>query len=249
LFVEAGGPPGVLNVVNGYGEVAGKALALHPDVSKISFTGSTEVGKLILQYAGQSNMKKVGLECGGKTPQIFFGDLPDMNRAVAAAYDGIFSNMGEVRNAGSRIFVEKDIYGDFLDQFIADGKDAYVPGDPLDRETNMGPLVTSEAQSRVLGVFESGKSQGAKLHFGGGVPSGMEAGCYVEPTLFSDVSNDMKIAKEEIFGPVASVIPFDNAEQVTQMANDTKDFLLGNFHIIADIGKQSRLYVTTCFHT
>ena len=221
LFVEAGGPPGVFNVVTGHGEEAGQSLALHQDVSKIGFTGSTEVGKLLLQYAGQSNMKKVGLECGGKTPQIFFGDLPDMNRAVAAAYDGIFSNMGEVCNAGSRIFVEKDIYGDFLDQFIADGKDAYVPGDPLDPETNMGPLVTSEAQSRVLGYIESGKSQGAKLHFGGGVPSGMEAGCYVEPTLFSDVSNDMKIAKEEIFGPVASVIPFDNAEQVTQMANDT----------------------------
>jgi gamma-glutamyl-gamma-aminobutyraldehyde dehydrogenase len=221
LFVEAGGPPGVFNVVNGYGEVAGKALALHPDVSKISFTGSTEVGKLILQYAGQSNMKKVGLECGGKTPQIFFADLPDMKRAVEAAYEGIYCNMGEMCNAGSRIFVEQSIYGDFVDQFIADGKDAYMPGDPLDPETNMGPLVTSEAQSRVLGYIESGKSQGAKLHFGGGVPSGMEAGCFVEPTLFSDVSNDMKIAKEEIFGPVASVIPFDNTEHVTQMANDT----------------------------
>lgn len=221
LFVEAGGPPGVFNVVNGYGEVAGKALALHPDVSKISFTGSTEVGKLILQYAGQSNMKKVGLECGGKTPQIFFADLPDMKRAVEAAYEGIFCNMGEMCNAGSRIFVEQSIYSDFVDQFIADGKDAYMPGDPLDPETNMGPLVTSEAQSRVLGYIESGKSQGAKLHFGGGVPSGMEAGCFVEPTLFSGVSNDMKIAKEEIFGPVASVIPFDNTEHVTQMANDT----------------------------
>jgi gamma-glutamyl-gamma-aminobutyraldehyde dehydrogenase len=140
LFVEAGGPPGVFNVVNGYGEVAGKALALHPDVSKISFTGSTEVGKLILQYAGQSNMKKVGLECGGKTPQIFFEDLPDMKRAVEAAYEGIYCNMGEMCNAGSRIFVEQSIYGDFLDQFVADGKDAYVPGDPLDPETNMGPL-------------------------------------------------------------------------------------------------------------
>ena len=221
LFVEAGGPPGVLNVVSGHGEEAGKALALHPDVLKIGFTGSTEVGKLLLQYAGQSNMKKVSLETGGKSPMIFFADLPNMDQAVGTAYDSIYANMGEVCNAGSRIYVERGIYADFVDQFIAQGQGAYTPGDPLDPETNMGPLVTAQAQKRVLGFIESAKSEGATLKFGGGVPSGLESGCFVEPTLFSDVNNDMTIGREEIFGPVASIIPFDTEEEVIGMANDT----------------------------
>ena len=221
LFVEAGGPPGVFNVVSGLGEVAGKALALHPDVLKIGFTGSTEVGKLLLQYAGQSNMKKVSLETGGKSPMIFFADLPDMDQAVDTAYNSIYYNMGEVCNAGSRIYVERSIYADFVDQFIAQGQGAYTPGDPLDPETTMGPLVTAQAQKRVLGYIESGKSEGATLKFGGGVPSGLEAGCFVEPTLFSDVSNDMTIGREEIFGPVVAVTPFEDMEEVAQRANDT----------------------------
>ncbi|MGH8264847.1 MAG: aldehyde dehydrogenase family protein, partial [Steroidobacteraceae bacterium] len=139
LFVEAGGPAGVFNVVNGLGEVAGKALALHPDVAKITFTGSTEVGKLILQYAGQSNMKQVSLECGGKSPQVFLADVADLDRAVIAAYRGIFSNMGEVCNAGSRLLVDRNLYGRFVERFVELGKDAYRPGDPLDPATNMGP--------------------------------------------------------------------------------------------------------------
>ena len=129
--------------------------------------------------------------------------------------------MGEVCNAGSRIYVERGIYADFVDQFISRGQGAYTPGDPLDPETNMGPLVTAQAQKRVLGFIESGKSEGATLKFGGGVPSGLEAGCFVEPTLFSDVSNDMTIGRDEIFGPVASIIPFDTEEEVIDMANDT----------------------------
>jgi gamma-glutamyl-gamma-aminobutyraldehyde dehydrogenase len=221
LFCEAGGPPGVLNVVNGMGEVAGKALALHPDVAKLTFTGSTEVGKLILQYAGQSNMKRVALECGGKSPQIFSGDLPDLERAVRAAVNGIYSNMGEVCNAGSRILVERSIYADFVDLFTSSGRDAYRPGDPLDPATNMGPLVTTEAQRRVLGYIDAGKREGAKLVFGGGVPSGFERGAYVAPTLFTDVDNRMTIAREEIFGPVASVIPFENLDEAVSIANDT----------------------------
>jgi len=221
LFVEAGGPPGVFNVVNGLGEIAGKALALHSDVAKVTFTGSTEVGKLMLQYAGQSNMKQVSLECGGKTPQIFLSDLPDLERAVAAAYNGIFSNMGEVCNAGSRLLVDRALYADFVDRFVADGREAYVPGDPLDPETNMGPLVTHEAQQRVLGFIESGQREGARLVFGGGVPDGLSAGAYVAPTLFADVRNDMKIAQEEIFGPVASVIPFEGIDEAIRIANDS----------------------------
>jgi gamma-glutamyl-gamma-aminobutyraldehyde dehydrogenase len=221
LFMQAGGPAGVLNVVNGLGEVAGKALALHGDVAKVTFTGSTEVGKLILQYAGQSNMKRVALECGGKSPQVFMADLPDLEGAVAAACDGIFSNMGEVCNAGSRLLVERAIYGEFLERFIVQGERAYAPGDPLDPSTRMGPLVTREAQQRVLGLIETGKREGARLHFGGSVPEGLEAGAFVSPTLFSDVRNDMTIARKEIFGPVASVIPFEGIDEAIRIANDT----------------------------
>jgi len=221
LFAEAGGPPGVFNVVNGIGETAGKALALHNGVAKISFTGSTEVGKLILQYAGQSNMKRVGLECGGKSPQIFMSDLPDLENAVSAAYNGVFANMGEVCSAGSRLLVERPIYNEFIERFIAEGEHAYQPGEPLNPETNMGPLVDHEAQGRVLGLIETGKNEGARLCFGGGKPQGLETGAYVNPTLFSDVRNDMTIARQEIFGPVASVIPFDGPDEAIRIANDT----------------------------
>ncbi len=220
LFIEAGGPPGVFNVVNGIGEVAGQALALHNDVDKVTFTGSTEVGKLMLKYAGQSNMKRVSLECGGKTPQIFMSDVADLDRAVASAYDGVFANMGEVCNAGSRLLVNRKIHDEFVDRFVAEGKEAYVPGDPLDPDTNLGPLVTDEAQQRVLSFIESGKEQGAELKFGGDVPDGL-TGAYINPTLFTKVDNSMRIAREEIFGPVASVIPFDTIDEAISIANDT----------------------------
>ena len=221
LFVEAGGPPGAFNVINGIGEVAGKALASHNDVDKITFTGSTEVGKLMLQYAGQSNMKKVSLECGGKSPQIFMGDLPDLERAVTAAFNGIYANMGEVCNAGSRLLVDRTIYDEFVDRFIAEGQHAYVPGDPLDPSTNLGPLVTREAQHRVLSMVEAGKQAGAQLAFGGTVPEDLQNGAYVTPALFTGVDNSMRIAREEIFGPVAAVIPFDGTNEAVSIANDT----------------------------
>jgi gamma-glutamyl-gamma-aminobutyraldehyde dehydrogenase len=220
LFIEAGGPPGVFNVVNGIGEVAGRALALHNDVDKVTFTGSTEVGKLMLQYAGQSNMKRVSLECGGKTPQIFMSDVADLDRAVTSAYDGVFANMGEVCNAGSRLLVDRKIHDEFVERFVTEGKDAYVPGDPLDPQTNLGPLVTDEAQQRVLSFIESGKEQGAELRFGGDEPDGLK-GAFINPALFTNVNNSMRIAREEIFGPVASVIPFDNVEEAISIANDT----------------------------
>jgi len=219
--MEAGGPAGVFNVVNGYGETAGKALALHDDVAKISFTGSTVVGKLIMQYAGQSNMKRVGLECGGKSPQIFMADLPDLEHAVNSAVEGIFSNMGEVCSAGSRLLVDRPIYDEFIERFIAQGQHAFVAGEPLDPSTNLGPLVDCESQQRVLGMIESGKREGATLHFGGDTPDGLKDGAYVNPTLFGNVRNDMLIARNEIFGPVASVIPFDGADQAIEIANDS----------------------------
>jgi gamma-glutamyl-gamma-aminobutyraldehyde dehydrogenase len=240
LFSRAGGPDGVFNVVNGMGEIAGKALALHDDVAKISFTGSTEVGKLILQYAGQSNMKRVGLECGGKSPQLFMADLPNLDRAIEAAYNGVFANMGEVCSAGSRLLVERPIYNDFVERFIEQGQNAYVPGEPLDPLTNMGPLVTKEAQTRVLGLIECGKKEGATLHFGGGIPDKLDAGAYVCPTLFGDVENSMTIARQEIFGPVASVIPFEGPEEAIAIANDTVYGLAAGIWT-SDIDKAFRL--------
>ncbi len=221
LFVEAGGPAGVFNVVSGLGEEAGRALALHEDVRKITFTGSTAVGKLILQYAGQSNMKQVALECGGKTPQVFLADVADLDRAVTAAYRGIYSNMGEVCNAGSRLLVDKAIHDRFVARFIELGREAFAPGDPLDPATNMGPLVTHDDQKRVLGLIEKGRKEGAKLEFGGGAPEKLKEGAYVCPTLFTSVKNDMTIARQEIFGPVASVIEFNGVDEAIAIANDT----------------------------
>ena len=195
-------------------------MALHIDVDKVTFTGSTEVGKLMLQYAGQSNMKRVSLECGGKTPQIFMSDVADLDRAVTSAYDGVFANMGEVCNAGSRLLVDRKIHDEFVEKFVAEGKDAYVPGDPLDPQTNLGPLVTDEAQQRVLSFIESGKEQGAELRFGGDEPDGLK-GAFINPALFTNVNNSMRIAREEIFGPVLVANPVDSLEEAITLANDS----------------------------
>lgn len=221
LFMEAGGPAGVLNVVQGLGEEAGKALALNMDVDKVGFTGSVEVGKLMLIYAGQSNMKRVTTECGGKTPQIIMADTPDLDRAVDYAIDGLYGNQGEVCNAGSRILVERCIHADFLERFLARSTERYQPGDPLDPATTMGPLVTRQHQQRVLSYIDIGRQEGAELVKGGGVPRGLERGCYVEPTLFAGVDNRMRIAQEEIFGPVGAIMAFDELEQAIGMANDS----------------------------
>lgn len=240
LFMEAGGPAGVFNVVNGLGETAGKALALHMDVRKLTFTGSTAVGKLIMQYAGQSNLKHVGLECGGKSPQIFLADLPDMDAAIEAAYSGIYENMGEVCNAGSRLLVERSIYDEFLERFDALGRNAYQPGDPLDPETSMGPLVTKADQQRVLGMVAQGCKEGARLVFGGDAPAELEPGAFVNPTLLADVTSDMSVAQQEIFGPVASVIPFDDVNEALTIANDT-DYGLAASVWSKDIDRALRL--------
>ena len=219
LFIEAGGPPGALNVVNGLGEHAGAALALHNDVMKIAFTGSTEIGKQMLVYAGQSNMKRVALECGGKSPQIFLGDLPDLDTAVSYAVNGIYGNMGEVCNAGSRLLIDKPIAKEFIARFIERGRSAYTPGDPLDPATNLGPLVTAGHRARVMGYVARGKSEGAKLEFGGTTPE--NPGAFIQPTFFSNVTNQMTIAREEIFGPVAAAIVVDGIEEAIAVANDS----------------------------
>ncbi|BBE73252.1 aldehyde dehydrogenase [Oharaeibacter diazotrophicus] len=221
LFVEAGGPAGVLNVVHGLGEEVGRALGLHMDVDKIGFTGSTEVGKLLMTYAGQSNMKRVTTECGGKTPQVVMADVEDIDLAVTYAVNGIYGNQGEVCNAGSRILVEAAIHDEFVDRFRARAAEAFRPGDPLDPATTMGPLVTAEHQKRVLGYIDVGRAEGASLAFGGGVPAGLEAGAYVEPTLFTGVANGMRIAREEIFGPVGTILKVADEAEAIAVANDS----------------------------
>ncbi len=184
------------------------------DVAKIAFTGSTEIGKQMLIYAGQSNMKRVALECGGKTPQIFLADLPDIDTAVTYAINGIYGNMGEVCNAGSRLLIDRPIAKEFIARFIEKGKTAYRAGDPLDPSTNLGPLVTASHRSRVMNYISRGKSEGARLEFGGNSPD--LPGAYVNPTLFTGVNNRMTIAQEEIFGPVAATIEVNGIAEALQ---------------------------------
>lgn len=221
LFVEAGGPAGVFNVVNGLGQDAGKALALHPDVAKISFTGSTAVGKQLMVYAGQSNLKRVALETGGKSPQIFIDDLEDLDTAVDYAIRGIYDNAGQVCNAGSRLLVHERIHDAFVARFLQRAPALYQPGDPLDPATSLGPLVCREQQDRVLGWVSTGVSEGAQLAFGGVPAADLPDGAYVLPTLFTGVSPAMAIAREEIFGPVAVVIPFTDEADAIRIANDS----------------------------
>ena len=239
LFIEAGGPAGVLNVVNGFGPEAGKALALHHDVEKIAFTGSAEIGKLMMVYSGQSNLKKVATECGGKSPHVIMADVQDLERAAATAAGGIFGNQGEVCSAGSRILVEKKILPDFLEIFKAKAQAGFQPGDPLDPATGMGPLVDLIQQKRVLNYIDIGKQAGAQCELGGGVPAGLEQGAFVAPTIFTGVTNDMTIAREEIFGPVASIMSFESYDEAVAIANDT-NFGLAAGIWTADLGRAHR---------
>ncbi|TXH32779.1 MAG: aldehyde dehydrogenase [Rhodospirillaceae bacterium] len=220
LAVEAGLPAGVLNVVPGYGETAGKAIGLHHDIDAVTFTGLTEVGKLFLQYAGQSNMKRVSLECGGKTPHIVMKDCDDLDGAARAAAWGIFFNQGEVCNAGSRLLVDEQIKDEFLEKLIAESA-ALMPNDPLDPGSKAGAMVTQEQMSRVLNYIKIGQEEGANLRLGGKQVRQNSGGYFIEPTIFDNVSSKMEIAQEEIFGPVLSTISFKTEEEAITIANDT----------------------------
>jgi gamma-glutamyl-gamma-aminobutyraldehyde dehydrogenase len=219
LAYEAGIPAGVFNVVPGSGE-PGKLLALHQDVDCLAFTGSTNVGKLIMQYAGQSNLKRVWLELGGKSPNIVMPDCPDLDRAASAAAGAIFYNMGEMCTAGSRLLVHRDIKAPFLDKLIAAAR-SYIPGNPLDPQTSMGAIVDNVQLERVLGYIETGRTE-AKLLLGGSRVKKESGGFYIEPTIFDVTTADATVAREEIFGPVLSVITFDTVEEAVEIANDSQ---------------------------
>ena len=217
-FADAGLPPGVVNIVTGLGET-GAAIVAHQDVDKIAFTGSAEVGKTIMRGAA-ATLKKISLELGGKSPNIFFADS-DFEPAVEGALFGVFFNQGEVCSAGSRILVQRPIYRKFVDAMVEKARTITV-GPPLDRGTKMGALVSREQFDRVRQYQEIGKKE-AKVAVGGGAAAvaGLERGFFVEPTIFYDVDNADRIAREEIFGPVASVIPFDSEADALRIANDT----------------------------
>lgn len=216
-FEEVGFPPGVVNMINGLGETTGAALVAHPGVDKIAFTGSAAVGKMIVKSAADT-LKRVTLELGGKSPNIFFSDA-DWEAAVDGALFGVFINQGEVCSAGSRILVQKKIYPKFVEAMTEKAKRIKL-GAPLERETKMGPLVSEEQYERVSSYLDVGRRE-AKVATGGGKPKQFGKGYYVEPTIFYDVDNSARIAREEIFGPVAAVIPFDGESDAIRIANDT----------------------------
>lgn len=219
LLHEAGMPPGVVNVVTGYGPVAGEALSRHPDVDRIAFTGSTETGRRIIE-ASSVNMKKLQLELGGKSPDIVFADA-DLDKAVPGAAMAVFTNSGQVCYAGTRLFVQRAIQEEFTARVAAFARTLKV-GDGMDPDVQLGPLISRKQMEKVLGYVEGAPGEGANLASGGQRLGGALAnGYFVEPTVFSNVSNAMRIAREEIFGPVISIIPFDTADEALALANDT----------------------------
>jgi len=206
-----------LNIISGYGPTAGAALAGHPDVDKVAFTGSTEVGQLIVQAAGKSNLKRVTLELGGKSPNIILADA-DFEHAVKMAHFGLFFNQGQCCTAGSRTYVQASIYDKFVEASVELAKKRVV-GDPFDAKVEQGPQVDKDQMTKILELIESGKKDGAVLCCGGKRHG--EKGFFVEPTVFKDVKDDMRIAKEEIFGPVMQLLKFDELDEVIERANNT----------------------------
>jgi len=217
LIVEAGFPEGVVNILPGYGPTAGQAIARHMDVDKIAFTGSTEVGHLIMEAAAQTNLKRVTLELGGKSPNIVFADA-DMDQAIEGSHFALFFNQGQCCCAGSRLFVERKAYDEFVQRSVDRAKRRTV-GDPFDAKTEQGPQVDDAQFEKVMSYIESGKKEGAQLLCGGGRVG--DRGYFIEPTVFAGVRDEMKVAQEEIFGPVMSIIAFDSLDEVIERGNKT----------------------------
>lgn len=218
LALEADIPSGVLNIVPGTGPVAGRALGLHGDVDCLAFTGSTATGKRFMQYSGESNLKQVWLECGGKSPHIVFDDCPDLDRAALAAAIGIFNNQGEVCIAGSRLYVQSGVYDAFMQKLEAHAA-AMQPGNPLDPAAAMGAIVDERQLARVMQYVESGQREGATLRVGGKRVRSETGGFYVEPTIFEVGAQSLTIVREEIFGPVLAASRFDTEDEALAMAN------------------------------
>src|SRR5580704_149396 len=247
LIQEAGFPDGVVNLLPGYGPTAGAALARHMDVNKVAFTGSTEVGHLIMKAAAESNLKRVTLELGGKSPNIVFADA-DMDKAIEGAHFALFFNQGQCCCAGSRLFVEEKCYDEFVEKSVARAKKRTV-GNPFDKNTEQGPQVDQEQFNKVMGYIDAGKKDKAKLMTGGNRVG--EKGYFIEPTVFADVQDNMKIAQEEIFGPVMSILKFKDLSEVVERANKsvyglaaavwTKD--IKKAHAIADSVRAGTVWV------
>ncbi|KAJ1338712.1 retinal dehydrogenase [Microdochium nivale] len=226
LVKEAGFPPGALNVISGFGKVAGAAIAAHMDVDKVAFTGSTLVGRQIMKAAASSNLKKVTLELGGKSPNIVFNDA-DIEQAISWVNFGIYFNHGQCCCAGSRIYVQEGIYDKFIEAFKARASQNAV-GDPFDHSTFQGPQVSQLQYDRIMGYIKEGKSQGATVEIGGERHG--DKGYFIQPTIFSGVTPDMKIMREEIFGPVASVAKFSTEDEVIKLGNDSNYGLAAAVH-------------------
>ena len=220
LALEAGIPEGVFNVLPGYGKEAGEPIATHMEVDGLVFTGSTQTGKHLLSVAALSNMKRTFVECGGKSPNVVFADTPDLERAATEAANGIFFNQGEVCTAASRLLVHEDIKDDFVDEVIKAAATMH-PKHPLEPGAAMGAMVDENHTERVMGYVKSGTDEGATLRYGGNRAKVEENGCYIEPTIFDNVTGKMKIVQEEIFGPVLSCIGFSEEDEAVNIANDT----------------------------
>ncbi|VVN88350.1 aldehyde dehydrogenase [Pseudomonas fluorescens] len=220
LALEAGIPEGVLNVVPGLGESAGKALGLHPDVDCLVFTGSTQVGKYFMQYSAQSNLKQVWLECGGKSPNLVFEDCQDLDLAAEKAAFGIFFNQGEVCSANSRLYVQRSIHDEFVERLISKSR-TWMPGDPLNPGSAAGAIVDSEQTSRIMNAVAEARIDGATLLSGGEQLSINGSSNFIQPTIFGDVTSGMRISRDEVFGPVLAVSAFDTEEEAVQQANDS----------------------------